>query len=256
MAHPRLSVNGISALYQSLADDIAMLGDLGIDHIGLMTPKIEAVGWDTGAEMIRKAGLRVSNVATEPRVLSEAIELAAATGAGVAYVCSGGAEGAPWSAAAAAFADRIAPHAALAKERGVRLAIESTNPLRTDLSFVFTLRDAADLARANGIDVVLDVYSCWYERDLEAVVRENVDLLALVQISDFVLGTLDTPNRAVVGDGDVPLERLLGMLIEAGYGGAFDLEILGPRIEEEGYASAIRRSADRASAILDRLVPH
>ena len=114
-------------------------------------------------------------------------------------------------------------------------------------------RDAFDLARATGIGAVLDVISCWYERDLELVVRDNVDLLVLVQVSDFVLGTHDTPNRAVVGDGDVPLERLLAMLIEAGYGGAFDLEILGPRIEEEGYASAIRRSVEHASGILERL---
>ena len=135
----------------------------------------------------------------------------------------------------------------------MRLAIEPTNPLRTDVSFVFTLRDAADLARADGIDLVLDVYSCWYERDLDAVVRDNIDLLALVQISDFVIGTLDTPNRAVIGDGDIPLERLMGMVIEAGYDGSFDLEFLGPRIEKEGYVSAIRRSVDRASAILDRL---
>lgn len=255
MAHPRISVNGLCSLYQPLADDIAMLREQGIDHIGLATPKIEAVGWDTGIRMIRKAGLRVSNVASETRVLPEAIELAAATGAGVVYVCSGGAKGAPWRDAAAAFAGMVAPHAALAKERGVRLAVEPTNPLRADLSFVFTLRDASDLARATGIDVVLDVSSCWYERDLEAIVRENADLLALVQVSDFVLGTLDTPNRAVVGDGDVPLERILGMLIGAGYDGAFDLEILGPRIEEEGYASAIRRSVDRASTILDRLAP-
>jgi sugar phosphate isomerase/epimerase len=172
---------------------------------------------------------------------------------GAVYVCSGGANGAPWSEAAAAFADTIAPHAALARERGVRLAVEPTNPLRADLSFVFTLRDAVDLARASDIDVVLDVSSCWYERDLEAVVRDNIDRLALVQISDFVLGTLDTPNRAAIGDGDVPLQRLLAMVIEAGYDGAFDLEILGPRIEEEGYASAIQRSVSRASAILEGL---
>jgi sugar phosphate isomerase/epimerase len=246
-------VNGLSSLYQSFPDDVAMLHKLGIDHVGLMTPKIEIVGWDVGRKMIGEAGLRVSNVAAEIRVLTEAIELAAAIGAGAVYVCSGGANGAPWSEAAAAFADTIAPHAALARERGVRLAVEPTNPLRADLSFVFTLRDAVDLARASDIDVVLDVSSCWYERDLEAVVRDNIDRLALVQISDFVLGTLDTPNRAAIGDGDVPLQRLLAMVIEAGYDGAFDLEILGPRIEEEGYASAIQRSVSRASAILEGL---
>jgi sugar phosphate isomerase/epimerase len=253
MAHPRISVNVLSALLQPFADDITMLRDLGIDHVGIMTPKMEAVGWDKGRDMIRAAGLRVSNIAGEARVLTEAIELAAATGASVAYICSGGAKGAPWRTATAAFADMMSPHVARANELGVRLAVEPTNPLRTDVSFVFTLRDAADLARATGIGVVLDVYSCWYERDLDAVVRDNLDLLALVQISDFVIGTLNTPNRAVIGDGDIPLERLLGMVLEAGYGGAFDLEILGPRIEEEGYASAIRRSVDRASEILGRL---
>ena len=69
------------------------------------------------------------------------------------------------------------------------------------------------------------------------------------------LGTFDTPNRSVIGEGDIPVERLLRMLINAGYRGAFDLEILGPKIEDEGYAHAIRRSVARASEILDRLEP-
>ena len=253
MAHPRISVNGLSALMQPLADDIALLRELGADHVGLMTPKLEAVGWDAGRDMLLEAGLRVSNVAAEVHVFTESIELAAATGASVVYICSGGAQGAPWDEAAARFADMIAPHRRLAEQHGVRLGVEPTNPLRTELSFVFTVRDAVDLARASGIDVVLDVYSCWYERDLDKVVRENLDKIALVQISDFVLGTSDTPNRAVIGDGDVPLEPLLGMLLEAGYTGAFDLEILGPRIEQEGYASAIRRSLDAVSELLERL---
>jgi sugar phosphate isomerase/epimerase len=88
---------------------------------------------------------------------------------------------------------------------------------------------------------------------LDELVRKNVDAVALVQICDYVLGTFDTPNRAVPGDGDIPLTRLMSMVLEAGYDGPFDLEILGPRIETEGYASAIRRSVDRASAILEEL---
>ena len=76
-----------------------------------------------------------------------------------------------------------------------------------------------------------------------------------MQICDFTIGTFDTPNRSVIGDGDIPVERLLQMLIDAGYRGAFDVEILGPRIEAEGYAHAIRRSVAYASEILDRLEP-
>jgi sugar phosphate isomerase/epimerase len=169
------------------------------------------------------------------------------------YITSGGAGARPWDEAVAAFCARIAPHAALADELGVPLAVEPTNAFRADLSFAFCMRDGFDLARAAGIRAVLDFYSCWYERGLEKLVRDNLDVLALVQISDFSLDTHDTPNRSAIGDGAVPLERLFRILLEAGYAGAFDLEILGPRIQEEGYAAAIARSVERASEILDRL---
>jgi hypothetical protein len=39
-------------------------------------------------------------------------------------------------------------------------------------------------------------------------------------------------------------------LLEAVYEGAFDLEVLGPRIESEGYPSAVRRSVERMNEIL------
>ena len=35
--------------------------------------------------------------------------------------------------------------------------------------------------------------------------------------------------------------------------GSFDLEVMGPRVEEEGYHSTVRRSVERASELLDRV---
>jgi len=238
---------------QPLPDDIAMWRELGVDHVGLISPKIEAVGWDTARALVTDAGLRVSNISIEQHAVMESLELAAALGAGSVYLCSGAATGRTWEDAAAAFCEQIAPATVLARDLGVTLAVEPTNPLRSDVSFVYSLRDAVHLARAAGIGVVLDFYSCWYERGLEQLVRDNLELLALVQICDFSIGTFDTPNRSVIGDGDIPVERLLQMLIDAGYDGAFDVEILGPKIEAEGYLSAIRRSVEHATEILDRL---
>jgi sugar phosphate isomerase/epimerase len=57
----------------------------------------------------------------------------------------------------------------------------------------------------------------------------------------------------VPGDGDIPIERLVSSILDTGYEGPFDIEVLGPRIEEEGYRSAIARSAEFASEMLDRL---
>jgi sugar phosphate isomerase/epimerase len=270
LGHPRLSVNSVSSYGQPLAGDIAMWRDLGVEHVALILPKIDEIGWDSAREMVRGAGLRVSTIfgptyrpldadralgwwdADQQRTV-ETIEFAASVGAASIYVCSGAASTLSWDEAADAFSALVAPTVARAGELGIPLLIEPTNPLRSDISFVFWQRDAMDLARRAGTKVMLDLQSCWYERGLEKVVRQNIDLVGLTQISDFVIGTTRTGDRAVPGDGDIPLERLLAMVLDAGFEGAFDLEVMGPRVEEEGYRSSVRRSVERASELLDRL---
>jgi sugar phosphate isomerase/epimerase len=56
-----------------------------------------------------------------------------------------------------------------------------------------------------------------------------------------VLGTLQTPDRAVPGDGDIPIARQLLALAAGGYTGRIELELLGPRIVAEGVATAAAR---------------
>jgi sugar phosphate isomerase/epimerase len=252
-AHPRISVNAICSMNQSLDDDIALWADVGIDHVGLITPKFDAPGWDTGRKAVLDAGLRVSSMSCYRDGIAEALELTAGVGSHVLYVPPGRAGPQPWEDAAAAFCADVTPQVARGKELDVRLALEPTNPLRTDVSFVHCVRDAVDLARMAGTGIVVDLYPSWYERGLDELVRKNIDLVALVQICDYKLGTFDMPNRCAVGDGDIPVERLMGMILDAGYEGPFDIEVLGPRIEEEGYRAPIARSVERASEILERL---
>ena len=268
--HPRLSVNSVSSYRQPLAADIAMWRDLGIEHVGLILPKIDEIGWDEAREMVNGAGLRVSTIFgptyrplgadhtigswDEDRARTvETVEFGASVSAASVYVCSGAASNLTWDASVDAFCELVAPAVARAAELGVPLLLEPTNPLRADISFVFWQRDAMDVARVAGTKVMLDLQSCWYERGLEQVVRANIDLVGLTQISDYVIGTTQTGDRAVPGDGDIPLERLLAMVLDAGFEGSFDLEVMGPRIEEEGYHSAVRRSVERASELLDRV---
>ena len=249
--HPRLSVNEECAGTTPFSEEVAFWDELGVDNIGAISPKLEAMGWNTA--VVADRGLRVSNIGTEERVLGEALEFGFAAGADSVWITSGSIGSRLWEEAADDFCERLAPAVARAHELGVVFAVEPTNPLRADISFVFTLRDALALARAAGISVVLELACCWYERGFEELVRANIDALALVQISDYNIGTLETPNRSVIGDGDIPLERLLAILLEAGYDGMFDLELIGPKIEAEGYLSATRRGIERATAILDRL---
>jgi sugar phosphate isomerase/epimerase len=243
--------------------------DLGIEQVALILPKIEEIGWDAARDMVTSAGLRVSTIfgptyrpLDADRALGwwdadqqgtvDTVEFAASIGAASVYVCSGAAPTVSWDEAADLFSELVAPAVARANDLGLPLLLEPTNPLRADISFIFWQRDAMDLARRAGTKVMLDFQSCWYERGLEQVVRNNMDLVGLTQISDYVIGTTETGNRVVPGDGDIPLERLLALVLDAGFEGTFDLEVMGQRVEEEGYRSSVRRSVERASELLER----
>jgi sugar phosphate isomerase/epimerase len=264
--HPRLSVSAVSSWRWSFEDDLRFWAGAGIDHAGLSFRKLDEAGVDRGVGRVRDAGLRVSNVVelgwwdlddrtTWPgqtdRLLA-AVDVARTVG-GCLVLTTGPAGILDWDGAAAALGEALEPVQAAASAAGVVVTIEPTGPLRLDLSFVTTLRDGVDLARRLGTGVCAEVNSCFAERALLATIGSSADVLAHVQVSDFVIGSLCTPDRAVPGDGDIPLARIVRAVLDAGYTGAFELEMVGPRIEEEGYAPAIRRGVDYMGALLDEL---
>ena len=118
--------------------------------------------------------------------MNDAIDLAAVIG-GCTYFTPGRRDGRSFDELTASLAEAVAPCVAYAESRGVRLAIEPS--LRTDQSFVHTLRDGADVAERAGIDVIADLGNCWMERDYEATVRRSGDRIAVVQFADAVFGT-------------------------------------------------------------------
>jgi sugar phosphate isomerase/epimerase len=261
--HPRIAVSAVCSWDWSLDEDLAFWARAGIGHVGLHPRKLEAAGWDAAIAAARSANLTVSSVGSvgyfpldrpekwagaQGRV-QRCVDVASALDARCVLIVSGGAGRLTWEEAADALGAALAPCAG----RGAPLAIENTASLRTDYSFVHTLRDAHDLATMLGIGVCMEVNSCWAERGLASTVERIAPDLCLVQVSDFVSGSTTTPDRAVIGEGDVPFDRIIGDLLEAGYDGPFEVELFGPRIDAVGYEDAILRSVERLDAILARL---
>lgn len=265
--HPRTCVSGISTWSWSLDQDLAFYAAEGVHTIGVALRKLEADGIDASVARLRDSGLRVANVIgigpfrldQPPRWDAQrdrfrlAVDIASRLEAGCLVLTSGPAGGLPWEAAADALEEALTPVLPEARRRRVRVALEHTNSLRVDVGFVHSLRDAVDLANRLGIDVCMEVNACWAERGLHETIDAGANRLALVQVSDFSVGTLRTPDRAVPGDGDIPLHRILGQVLAAGYDGVFDLELVGPRIEEEGYERAVPRSIAALDALLSDL---
>ena len=263
--HDRISVSAISTFDWPLDQDLTFYAAAGITNVGISVAKLERFGWDEGTSRIVDAGLRVTNLiglgpfhlahpdrwGEQQDRLERALDVAERVNAECLVVTTGPAGPLTWEAAADALEHALAPVLREAHARNIPFAIEHTNSLRVDVGFVHTLRDAIDLARRLKVGVCMEINACWAERGLAETVLEGVDALALVQVSDFKVGTLSTPNRLVPGDGDIPLALIIGDVLRAGYRGCFDLELIGPAITTEGYESSIARSM----TVLEELLP-
>ncbi|HEU5300741.1 MAG TPA: sugar phosphate isomerase/epimerase [Acidimicrobiia bacterium] len=265
--HPRVSLSAISTFQWSLDEDLAFYERAGITAIGASLAKLEGAGIDAGARRLRDAGVRVTNlIGLGPFHLDDpgqwpsqrdrvraALDAAEAVSAECMILTTGPARQLSWEDAADALESALEPVVADARARGLPFGLEHTNSLRVDVGFVHTLADVVDLARRLGIGVCVETNACWAERGLARTIAAGVDTFRVVQVSDFAIGTLSTPNRLVPGDGDIPLERILGQILAAGYVGAFDLELIGPRIDDEGYEAACTRAVATLGRMLEDL---
>jgi sugar phosphate isomerase/epimerase len=184
--------------------------------------------------------------------LTRVIQAGAELGARSIYMVTGGRGRLSWEEAAERFCEGIAPCVPIARQAGLELMIENSPPVFAHLHLGLCLADALSLARMAGIGVCIDIFGCWTQAGLRAALEHAMPWCHLVQISDYVYGDVSY-GRAVPGDGDIPLETVLEWLLSAGYAGAFDLELIGRRIDAIGHVEAVRRAGEHLSAILDEL---
>jgi sugar phosphate isomerase/epimerase len=190
----------------------------------------------------------------EPRAsLSRVIEYAAALKAKSIYMVTGGHGAMTWEEAAECFGVAIAPCIPEAKDAGVALMIENAPPVYANNHLAHSFRDAVTLAEMAGIRVCMDLIATWTEAGLQDTIKRAAPRLELIQVGDYVYGDRTMPARAVPGDGNIPIKRICEWALDAGYKGAFDLELLGPRIDREGRVAAVRRAAQYVSEMLESL---
>ncbi len=263
--HPRISLNTISSLTWSLEDDLAMLDRLEAPNFGFPLLKIEN-DLGSGIEKIRTTGRPVACVAASTAnasmltsedalaVLAPAIDAAQALDCPLCYFTSGPTpERMPTDQACQALAAALPSSMAYARDKGVRLAIENNSVTNRSLGFVHTLVDTIRVCDETGLQICLELQNCWYEADLPRLFRENVSRIGIVQVSDFRVGEELRLNRRALDDGSMPLVWMIEALLDAGYDGLFDIEVIGPSIDQEGPESALRRSADWLSERLEEV---
>jgi sugar phosphate isomerase/epimerase len=264
--HDRVSMSQISSWGWTLDEDLAFYEQHRIDNVGIAFRKLEAGGDPlAAARRVVESGLRITNLlAPGPFTLDQPdawsaqhermgviLDTALILRPEVVVFTTGPAGQLSWERAADAFDEVMRTVVAEATREELTLAIEHTNSLRTDVGFVHTLRDAIELAWRVGTGVCLEVNACWAERHLAGTIAAGIDAIALVQLSDYLIGTHTTPERVVPGDGHIPLARIVRDLLDAGYEGVFDIEVIGARIEDEGYEVALPRAIEAVERLVD-----
>lgn len=261
--HPRISLNTISSLTWPLQRDLAMLDRLGASCFGFPLLKIED-DIEAGIQAIRTNGPPVSCVAASTadvslltsqsalEALAPAIDVAQAVDSPLCYFTSGRTPARlPTDQAFDQLVAALPASVDYARQKGVQLAVENNSVTNRTIGFVHTLVDTLRLSAEADLTICLELQNCWYERDLPRLFREGISRIGLVQVSDFRVGEELRLNRRPLGDGSMPVSWLVEQLLEAGYAGCFDIEVIGPSVDQEGPEEALRRSADWLS---ERLV--
>ncbi len=266
--HPRVCLHQVAFAKDSTRTFIDHCRSIGVQHMTLAAPFLMMPGaLEEAKQALTAGGVRATTInqpfARYPDIerdeggaregMLQAIDMAVALGAPNIYLVTGARGSLSWEAAAERFAKLIEPCRLAARDKGIQLLLETASAFNADLHMAHTLADTIRLAGIAGIGVCIELHACWYEAGLRELFRSAISTTGLVQVSDYVLGDRTAPCRAVPGDGVMPLERLLGDLLELGYEGVFDLELLGPRIEAEGNRVATKRAAERLSEMLVKL---
>ncbi len=279
--HNRLSLSEISTVGASFADDLRAYAAAGFDGIGIWEMKLGDDGADLDA--FRASGLHATNcVPLVPSILPNAvIEGPSDVEERIASMCAsmhrlarfepesvlcltGPASGESVEttqsrSARRAVVEGLKRIAAAADEAGVRLGLEAIHVSQRDaLTIVTSIPEALELLDEAGlpqVGLMVDLWHLWDTPELERHLRENIDRVTGVHLSDWFAA--ERPDRALPGQGVSRTKELVGVLASAGWSGSWDVEIFGdPENPESFWSLPVDEAARLAYGAVTGVVPY
>ena len=264
----RLSMSEMTTYRWSFEEDVANYAAAGIHGIGVWRQKLSDFGEERGIELLNESGLQVSNLlwaggftGGDGRSLRdsiedgfEAIRQAADMRAGCLVVYSGGRAGHTRGHARRLLGEALRALLPMADEFGVTLAIE---PMHADCAAGWTFLTSLDEAReyldrfdSTRLRVVVDTYHAGLDDRALHLLAEMAPRTAVVHLADGHLPLEAEQNRCLLGTGLVRLKECVEALAAGGYDGYYDIELIGPEIENTDYHQVLRRSKESFEQLL------
>jgi sugar phosphate isomerase/epimerase len=244
----------------SFEEDVRRYCEAGYDAIGVWRQKLSDFGEEDGVDLLAESGLSVTNLlwaggftGSDGRSLDDAIDdaahairLAGAMNAGCLVVYTGGRNNHTFRHAERLFRTAIDQLLGFAEAADVTLAIEPMHPAcAVDWTFLTDLESTMALVESfasEHLKMVFDAYHFGHDRAVLANLKEIVPFTALVQLGDRSSAHNIDHDRCPLGQGVVPLPQIVNQLLEAGYEGDFDVELVGPEIGLSDYDKLLSTS--------------
>jgi sugar phosphate isomerase/epimerase len=269
----RLAISELTTLRWSFEEDVEHYQAAGVTAIGVWRQKLTDVGEAQGAKLLADAGLAVSSLQwaggfTGSNGLSyedglvdarQAIYTAERLRAPCLIIHSGARGVHIANHARRLFCQALEKLLPIAEERGVTLALEPmSGPSGGEFTFVNCLDESLELIdeiESPALGIALDTYHWAHEPLLFERLTELAPRLALVQLADARQPPWGEENRCRLGDGKLPLRRLLRELRAAGYDGDYEIELIGEEIGAANYGEVLSHSVRTFHEWMSELEP-
>lgn len=256
----RWSVHQSTMCRWSFAESLNVLHAAGVPAIGVWRRKVDEVGEAAAQEMLIDSGLAVSCVGwtglfTGQNGLSldeakadaaSAIELAAAVAAPTVCVVTGGRGLHIRTHARRIVRETLRELGDYAAVMGVQLAVHALcGDDAYDRCMLRSIPEAVDFVASvdhRAVRMVLDVahFHRIDGRVLRAI-EQSAEMVGLVRICDRPAESRRLHEDCVLGAGVVPLQELIGAVLDQGYDGYFDVALWGSQVWRGGHAALVRQ---------------
>lgn len=248
MPDPSFSISAVSTLAASVTDDLDAYRAAGADGIGIWELKLPAGEDERSLELVRASGLEVTNcVPLVPSILPlplidgpvdprERVEAICASIRRLApfsprsVVClTGPAWERPEAEARRLVVDGLRRIGREARANGVRIGLEPFQRIGAEeWALATSIAEAVELVEEAGepaLGLTFDVWHLWNSETLQEDLREHVDLVVAVHVSDWREPTRGWADRVLPGEGVAGVPAILASLEAAGWRGPYDLEV-------------------------------
>lgn len=257
-----LSISQLSTLRWDMAADASAYAAHGFEGIGIYRPKLTDYGLDRTIELLMQNSLSVSSLSwaggftgSDGRPVLDAVtdainavQEAANLRAHTLIVLAGGRNNHIRSHARRTLCDALLEISIAAESFGVQLSLEPIHPgCGDEWSFINDLQAALDIIETVGhpnLGMTLDTYHVGMDEDTLNWLPDVVPHLGLVQFGDGRHSPVGEMNRCLLGHGCIANEQIFDCLIESGYRGPMEIELIGEDVENVGYDAVLEHARE------------